>query len=142
MSKFILDCSIAAAWCFEDEASEATDDLLERVRDYGAVVPSLWLLEITNILLQAERRGRIAAGDVTTRLELLRILPVSVEHSTQAEVFNSVVTLARVEGLTSYDAAYLELAIRQGLPLATLDRKLAQAAENSNVEVLPKFPGR
>ncbi len=137
MSKFILDCSIAAAWCFEDEASEATDSLLERVRDHGAVVPSLWLLEITNVLLQAERRNRITTSGATTRLELLRILPISVEHTSQNEIFNSVITLARVEGLTSYDAAYLELAIRQGLPLATRDKKLVQAANNANIEVLP-----
>ncbi len=137
MSKFVLDCSIAAAWCFEDEASDRTDALLERVRDYGAVVPSLWLLEITNVLLQAERRGRIAVSDVTTRLELLQMLPISIEHSSQTEAFNSVVTLARIEGLTSYDAAYLELAIRQGLPLATLDKKLIQAAKNTHIVVLP-----
>jgi len=137
MSKFVLDCSVAAAWCFEDEASELTDALLEKVRDFGAVVPSLWLLEITNVLLTAERRKRIAVNDATTRLELLRILPISIEHPNQADVFNSVITLARVEGLTSYDATYLELAIRQGLPLATLDKKLAQAARNVNIEVLP-----
>lgn len=137
MSKFILDCSIAAAWCFEDEASEITDNLLERVRDHGAVVPSLWLLEITNVLLQAERRGRIVTRDVTTRLELLRILPISVEHANQAEIFNSTVALARTEQLTSYDATYLELAIRLDLPLATLDKKLAQAARNTHIEVLP-----
>lgn len=137
MSKFVLDCSIAAAWCFEDETSEVTDSLLERVRDHGAVVPSLWFLEITNVLLQAERRNRITASDVTTQLELLRLLPISVEHSTQVKAFNSIITLARIEGLTSYDAAYLELAIRQGLPLATLDKRLAQAAKNANIEVLP-----
>ncbi|MGB0360291.1 MAG: type II toxin-antitoxin system VapC family toxin [Endozoicomonas sp.] len=138
MSKFILDCSIAAAWCFEDEASDTTDNLLERVRDHGAVVPSLWLLEITNVLLQAERRGRITASDATTRLELLHLLPISIEHSTQAETFNNVITLARAESLTSYDAAYLELAIRLNLPLATLDKKLIQAAKNSNIEILPQ----
>jgi len=137
MSKFILDCSIAAAWGFEDEASEITDNLLERVRDHGAVVPSLWLLEITNVLLTAERRKRIAVNDATIRLELLRMLPISIEHPNQADVFNSVITLARVEGLTSYDASYLDLAIRQGLPLATLDKKLAHAARNVNIEVLP-----
>jgi len=137
MSKFVLDCSVAAAWCFEDEASELTDALLEKVRDFGAVVPSLWLLEITNVLLTAERRKRIAVNEATIRLELLRILPISIEHPNQADVFNSVITLARVEGLTSYDATYLELAIRQGLPLATLDKKLAQAARNVNIEVLP-----
>jgi predicted nucleic acid-binding protein len=138
MSKFVMDCSIAAAWCFEDEASEITDSLLERVRDHGALVPSLWLLEITNVLLQAERKNRISASDATTRLQLLRILPISIEHSTQTEVFNSVLTLARSEGLASYDATYLELAIRQGLPLATLDKKLAQAAKNANLNVLPE----
>ena len=140
MSKFVLDCSIAAAWCFEDEATERTDNLLESVRDYGAVVPSLWLLEVTNVLLQAERRGRISASDVAIRLKLLQILPISIEHCSQTETFHSVVTLARTEGLTSYDAAYLELAIRQGLPLATLDKKLIQAAQNVHVKVLPK-PG-
>lgn len=76
MSGVVLDCSVALSWCFEDEAAEETDALLERVRDEGAVVPALWHLELGNILLQAERRGRIHAADVTTRLALLGDLPI------------------------------------------------------------------
>lgn len=136
MSKFILDCSIAAAWCFEDEASDTADRLLDQVRDHGAVVPALWLLEITNVLIQAERRDRIAASDVSTRLELLQILPITIEHPGQTDIFNAVIALARAEGLTSYDASYLELAIRLGLPIATLDKQLARAASRVGVEVL------
>ena len=69
MSAVVIDSSIALSWCFEDEASPETDSLFERVRDEGAIVPGLWHLELSNVLLQAEKRGRISARDVATRLQ-------------------------------------------------------------------------
>jgi predicted nucleic acid-binding protein len=112
MSGVVLDCSVAVSWCFEDEAAEETDALLERARDEGAVVPSLWHLELGNVLLQAERRGRINAADVTTRPALIGDLPILTDGETSLRALREILTLARAETLTTYDAAYLELSPR------------------------------
>jgi predicted nucleic acid-binding protein len=134
MNGFVLDCSVAVSWCFEDEAAEETDALLERARDEGAVVPSLWHLELGNVLLQAERRGRIHAADVTTRLALIGDLPILTDGETSLRALREILTLARAETLTTYDAAYLELSIRCGLPLATKDRSLQVAARRIGIK--------
>jgi predicted nucleic acid-binding protein len=137
VSPVVIDSSIALTWCFEDEASPESDKLFERVRDDGAVVPGLWHLELGNILLQAEKRGRIGAGDVAVRLDLIAELPISVDHETTARAWREILTMARAEGLTTYDATYLELAVRRGLPLLTKDNELARVARRLGVEVLP-----
>jgi len=133
---FVLDCSIAMTWCFEDEATSATDALLERVRDEGAIVPMLWQLEIGNVLLQAERRGRVAGADLSARLELLTALPIATDDQTSSRALREVLALARAETLTTYDAAYLELAMRYGLSLATKDASLQKAAKRVRINVL------
>ena len=140
MSGVVFDQSIALTWCFEDEASAETDAMFERVRDDGAIVPGLWHLELSNVLLQAERRGRITASDVATRLDLIAELPISVDQETTARAWREVLTMARTEGLTTYDATYLELAVRRGLPLLTKDSELAEAAMRLDVVVLPQMP--
>jgi predicted nucleic acid-binding protein len=137
MTGFVLDCSIAVSWCFEDEASEVCDALLERVRDEGALVPSLWHLELGNVMIQAERRGRVMSADVTTRLELIGDLPIVTDGETPLRALHEILALARAENLTTYDAAYLELAIRRGLPLATNDKRLRSAGKNTGVQIIP-----
>ena len=137
MTGFVLDCSIAVSWCFEDEASEVCDALLERVRDEGALVPCLWHLELGNVMIQAERRGRITSADVSTRLELIGDLPIVTDDETPQRALHEVLAIARAENLTTYDAAYLELAIRRGLPLATNDKRLRIASINTGVQVIP-----
>lgn len=134
----VVDCSVAVAWCIDDEASPDTDALLERVRDEGAVVPGLWHLELANVLLQAERRGRLKAADVAGRLELLRALPITTDDETPARAWRDVLALARAERLTTYDAAYLELALRKRAELATKDRELIEAARRAGLVVLPE----
>jgi predicted nucleic acid-binding protein len=134
---FVLDCSIAVSWCFEDEASAATDDLLEHIHEKPILVPGLWHLEFGNVLLQAERRGRLNAGDVTARLELIAALPIVTDEETTVRALREILTLARAEKLTTYDAAYLELAMRRGLPLATRDQALVVAAKRVGVTTLP-----
>lgn len=133
---FVVDCSLAVTWCFEDEASPEGDALLERMQEEGAVVPALWHLEIGNVLLQAERRGRITPADQAARIELLRKLPVDTDAETTARALTEILSLARAQRLTTYDAAYLELAARRGWPLATKDRELRDAAVQLGVEVL------
>lgn len=137
MSALVLDCSVAIAWCFEDEASDAGDTLLERVRDDGALVPALWFWEVANVLTLAARRGRIGSGDVAARLALLTALPIRIDNEGVARAWRETALLAQAEALTVYDAAYLELALRLGAPLATLDAELQQAAVRVGVRVLP-----
>ena len=137
MSAFVLDCSIAAAWLFRDEANPKTDQLLIQLRDAEAFVPNLWHLEVSNVLIQAEKRGRITASQITSRLNLLNSLPIITDDQTQNRAFREILSLAQNHGLTSYDAAYLELALRRGLPLATNDKALARAAKKVGVEKLP-----
>lgn len=137
MTGLVLDCSIAVTWCFEDEASDTCDALLERVRDEGALVPSLWYLELGNVMIQAERRRRIMPADVSIRLELIGDLPISIDDETSPRALHEILALARAQNLTTYDATYLELAIRHGLPLATNDKRLRSAGINCGVQVIP-----
>lgn len=137
MSGCVIDASIALSWCFEDEATPETDRLFEFVRDEGAVVPSLWHLELGNVLLQAEKRKRLSAEDVTTRLRLISILPITTDPETSVKAWQDTLSIARIEGLTTYDAAYLELAIRHGAPLMTKDEQLARAARRRGIVIQP-----
>jgi predicted nucleic acid-binding protein len=98
--------------------------------------PGLWHLEVANVLLQAEKRGRITTGDVGMRLELIAELPIATDTETTARAWREIRVLARAEGLTTYDATYLELAIRRGLPLQTKDEALIAAAERSGAAIL------
>lgn len=133
---FVLDCSIAMAWCFEDEATDFTDSLLESLAQVSVLVPSIWSLEVANVLAISERRGRTNQAKITQFLRLLGNLPIIVDAKTGEKAFTDVLTLARTHKLTSYDAAYLELALREGLPLATLDEGLKRAALNIGVTTL------
>ncbi len=137
MSAFVLDCSIAAAWLFDDEATTQTDDLLKQLRNGSAFVPNLWHLELGNVLVQAERRKRITSAQISTRLELISRLPIETDTETDSRAFREILALARTETLTTYDAAYLELAIRRGLPLATQDNTLIRAANRVQIRTLP-----
>lgn len=132
----VLDASVALSWCFEDETSADLDAIGHRVVARGALVPTLWRLEVANGLEVAGRRGRIAAPDIAARLDWLGALPIDEDAETSKRAWREILALAQLEGLTLYDAAYLELAIRAGLPLATADRRLARAAAGY-VDVLP-----
>ena len=132
----VLDCSIALAWCFEDEASAAADSVLDRLVDETAVVPSLWHLEIANALALSERKRRITKAQCIEFISLVEGLPIVVDLETAPRALGSVLELARAEKLTSYDAAYLELAVRLGVPLASHDRDLRQAARRLGVPVI------
>ena len=137
MTAFVLDCSIAMSWCFEDEASADADLLLDRLRGEGAIVPMLWSWEVANVLNSAVRRGRLAPGDVTARLGLLATLPIEVDPEGASRAWRETLMLAQAHSLTAYDAAYLELALRHGAELATLDKDLRVAAVALGLKVLP-----
>lgn len=136
MTGFVIDCSVAVTWCFEDEATPASDGLLDRLGEESAAAPGIWPLEIGNVLVMAERRGRINAAQIAEFVALVRELPVAIDEETPDRALDEVMALARSKGLTTYDAAYLELAMRLGVPLATQDKELRQAAEELGTPVL------
>ncbi len=130
----MLDASVAVGWAFEDESGAYADSVLEAISEGGAVVPSLWGYEVVNALAVGERRERILPADSERFLALLEALPVEVEEA-QSSSLTGLVKLAREQELSAYDAAYLAVAVRRGLPLATQDRALEQAAYRSGVAV-------
>ena len=134
----IIDCSITMAWCFADEATVETARVQDRLIAEAAVVPSHWFLEVVNVLVMAEKRKRITAADATNFLHLLAALDIQTDHETSARAFDHLPPLCRSHGLTSYDAAYLDLAVRRRLPLASLDDDLRQAAIGLGIQVLGK----
>ncbi len=133
---FVLDSSVALAWCFEDERTDTTDALLQRTAASGAAAPALWPLEVLNGLTMGERRGRLDAAKCQRLGGFLRDLPVSIDDETAAQAWGVTATLAARFALTVYDAAYLELAQRLALPLATRDRALRAAASSLGVALL------
>ena len=133
----VLDVSLSCAWCCADEANAEAWAILERLQTHQAHVPALWLWETANVLVQAERRGRISPAAIRTYLGLLEGLPISVDQPSTASAWHDTLALARSHRLTSYDAAYLELALRRGLPLASRDQALQAAARAEGVPLLP-----
>jgi predicted nucleic acid-binding protein len=134
---FVLDASMALAWMLPDEHSGELDHIADRLESDFAVVPAVWPLEVLNALLTASRRARIGADDIQRLLADLAALPIEVEHIEMAPMFESVSALAQHHGITSYDAAYVELAKRRGLAVATLDRTLKKVSRAEGVSVIP-----
>lgn len=124
---FVLDSSVALAWLLPDEGDEAVAALADRLLQESVFVPTIWPLEVANALLMAQRRSRIKADDLARMIAALSALPIEIDQDTGANAFTGVLALARQFGLTTYDAAYLELAKRRTLPLATLDARLREA---------------
>jgi predicted nucleic acid-binding protein len=133
---FVLDSSIALTWCFQDEATPAADALLTRLVNEGAYAPSLWPLEVLNVLIAAERRGRIVPDARRNRIMFLQALPITLDTETAPQAWTATNRLAEQHRLTLYDAAYLELAQRLELSLATLDAELRAAARAAGVPLL------
>lgn len=131
---FVLDCSVTMAWVFPDEATEATDQLRDSLVESRAFVPSLWPVEVGNVLLVATRRNRIHVDDWREIRASLEALPIEIDPVTTSRAWGSSLELARTHQLSVYDAMYLELAMRLQLPLATLDRALHRAARTVGVE--------
>jgi predicted nucleic acid-binding protein len=136
VTAFVLDASIALAWCFIDEATSATDALLDQLAEEEAVAPALWRLEVANALAMAERLGRLRIAGLSRSVNLLQQLSVAIDHEGSDRAFRDILDLARSERLTAYDAAYLELALRLGLPLASKDVKLRKAAAGLGLALL------
>ncbi len=134
---FVVDNSVVMSWCFKDEANSYADSILERLLDAPAYVPSVWPLEVVNVLLVAERKKCLCEADSIRFISLLSQLPIFVQHESPGKMLKDLLGLARVHGLSSYDASYLDLAMTKGLPLATLDKRLRKAALSVSVSILP-----
>jgi predicted nucleic acid-binding protein len=130
----VIDASVTMCWFFDDQASPAADRVLDLLRTDHAVVPSLWNLEVANVLLVAERRRRATEAQVARFADLLTQLQIHVDSSPLR--LGAHVDVGRRHGLSAYDAAYLALAERLGLPVATLHDKLAVACRSAGVPLL------
>lgn len=126
--EFVLDGSVTMAWYFKDEADAYADSVRDGLVQARAFVPTLWPLEVANTLVVGERRKRSTPAQAAAWLGLLGALPIVVDDETSGRAWRETLDLARAHNLSAYDAAYLELAMRRGLPLATLDDKLRAAA--------------
>jgi len=133
---WVFDASITIAWCFDDEKTPETEALFDRLAAAPATVPQIWPLEVGNVLAIATRKGRISPARRSQFIATLAALPIVVDPVTFKYAMTSILTLADQHPLTTYDAAYLELAMRHGIPLATLDVPLRKAAEAAGVQLL------
>lgn len=132
MSRFVLDASIVLAWCFPDENSALAEHVADKFKQgESAMATSFWPHEVLNALLVGEKRARISKDLVQSFLMDLAMLPVALQQTPVETVFQRIERLAREHTLTAYDAAYLDLCLDSGLPLATLDEDLSRACRNA-----------
>jgi len=130
---FVLDASVAGPWALADEPSEAANRIATRLLIEEAIVPPLWWYEVRNLLVVCERRGRIQQSDSDYFLTRLDKYPIKIDPEIARD---ETLVLARKHRLTIYDAAYIELAVRSSVPLATLDRALEAAARAEGIEIV------
>jgi predicted nucleic acid-binding protein len=136
MQDFVIDNSVVMSWCFKDETSKYTDAMLDYLEQATVYVPAIWPLEVSNVLLVAERRKRLSQSDSSRFISLLLELPIIVEPESPERMLSEILALAREYKLSSYDASYLDLAMRKGLPIATTDKNIISAAKRSRVPIL------
>ena len=136
MPAFVLDSSVALAWYLPRQQTPRTDALMHRMADEGALATTLWPIEVANVLFIYERRGQLTTADRVSAIAFYNIAPIEIDDQTQTRAWATTYDLALAQKLTVYDAGYLELALRAGLPLATLDSDLCRAATKLGVPVL------
>ena len=132
---FVIDNSVVMSWCFKDETNHYADVVLDRLLESTAFVPSIWPLEVVNVLLVAERKKLLSEADSVRFIALLSQLPIVVEHDRTERVMKDLLALARTNSLSSYDACYLDLSMRKGISIATLDTQLKKAAKKTDVPI-------
>ncbi|MCK4603243.1 MAG: type II toxin-antitoxin system VapC family toxin [Deltaproteobacteria bacterium] len=135
---FVVDNSVVMAWCFQDETSQYADAILGSLEVFKAIVPSIWPLEVGNVLLVAERRKRLSEAGSARFIALLTELPIMIEQESPERMMREILALAREHQISSYDASYLDLAMRKGVAIATLDDGLIKAAERSQVPIMKR----
>ena len=133
---FVIDTSVVMTWCLKDETSKYADAILDSLEVSIAVVPSIWPLEVGNVLLVAERKKRLGEADSSRFVALLAELPIMIEQEPPERMMKEILALAREHKLSTYDASYLDLSMRKGLPIATLNNGLIAAAKRSQVPII------
>ncbi len=134
---FVIDASVALAWCFADEETDFTRELLLSLRNAApATVPSWWFVELANVLAVSERKGRVTPGQISQFIETIQSLDLDIDEESASRAFDCLLPLCRAHRLSCYDAMYLDLALRKRLPLATLDAALAKAARTLGIKIL------
>jgi predicted nucleic acid-binding protein len=136
MRDFVIDNSVVMSWCFQDETSKYTDAVLGHLEEATAYVPAIWPLEVGNVLLVAERRKRLSQADSSRFISLLFDLPIIVEQELPERMLSEILSLAREYKLSSYDASYLDIAMRKGLPIASTNKHILAAAKRSNIPIV------
>lgn len=136
MSRLVVDCSVTAAWLFEDEASPYAEAVLDALAaDHEALAPAIWLLEVSNVMLVGERRARLTEVQSIAFWVTLKAMPISIDEREPKATTERIIALGRAHALSAYDAAYLELALSSAVPIASLDDKLTSAARASGIAV-------
>ena len=138
MTDFVLDNSVSMRWLLASEKAsdqKYAKNVLESMMEFDALTPNLWHLEAISVLLGAEKRGEISLGEIERFISQLENLPIHVDPLTAHQAFSRTLVLSREYNISSYDASYLELAVRNGLPLSTLNKKLVKAAKKADVEI-------
>jgi predicted nucleic acid-binding protein len=134
MHEVVIDNSVVIAWCFPDEKNSYAMKVLRTLASSCAIiVPALWTFEAANAFLVGERKKRSTATDTSAWTQFLAALPITIDNQNSGRLFNDILNVARIHNLSAYDAAYLELAMRKTIPLATLDGKLKTAAQAAGV---------
>src|SRR5208282_6860275 len=137
MSRFVIDASVALTWCFPDENTALAQHVAGMFKRGGtAIAPSFWPHEVLNALLVGEKRKRISKELVRSFLDDLATLPIVLEQLPAGVVFDRIQHISREHGLTAYDAAYLDLALDSGLPIATLDEDLMRACKKARARLV------
>jgi len=140
VSRFVLDASVVLTWCFPDENAPLAHKVAHMFKQGGsALTPSFWPHEVLNALLVGEKRKRISTGLIQTFLADLAALPIVLQELQADAVFDRIQSLSREHGLTAYDAAYLDLAQTNGLPVASLDDDLVRACRKAGVKLIGEF---
>jgi predicted nucleic acid-binding protein len=132
----VLDASVALAWCFPDEVSDYADSVLEQVETQTVIVPPIWAVEIANALLVGERRKRIRQPEIRRFVDLMNGLSIVEEKQPFADTVSNILPLAREYDLSAHDAAYLDVAIRHEIPLATFDGALQKACAKAGIKIV------
>ncbi|MEW5894948.1 MAG: type II toxin-antitoxin system VapC family toxin [Candidatus Omnitrophota bacterium] len=135
MNKFILDCSVYVSWCLNEATSGAASEILQSLAQKAVVVPPLWVYEVTNTLMVAVRMDRLTEEEARQLMSDLPLLPVSFDNPTIGTAA-SVFQIAHKHNLTAYDAAYIELALRLSLPIASLDEDIIKVSQKLGIDLV------
>lgn len=135
-NEIVIDCCVTMAWILLDDQEEKATAILNMLESKRAKVPTIWPLEVANVLYQYERTKKLTAVETAEFKEFLSALPISVDNTTSLHAMGSIYELAKSESLSIYDAAYLEIALRENLPLGTFDKALKSAAKRVGVDLI------